>query len=63
MKLKTSFSLSEEALQFVELLAQSLGLSNASVLEVAIRKLAKAEGIEISKTKKGKDISKADARR
>jgi predicted DNA-binding protein len=40
----TSFRLSEEALQMLADLAELLGISQAAVLEIAIRKLAKEEG-------------------
>ena len=42
----TSIRLSEEASLLRKLLAQRLGVSEAAVLELAIRKLAKEEGIK-----------------
>jgi predicted transcriptional regulator len=46
MKTSTSYRLSHEALRLLRLLAQAKGLSMASVLEVAIRELAKREGVQ-----------------
>jgi hypothetical protein len=46
MKTSTSYRLSSEALRLLRLLAQAKGLSMASVLEVAIRELAKREGVQ-----------------
>jgi len=45
MKTPTSYRLSQEALRLLRLLARAKGLSMASVLEVAIRELAKREGV------------------
>lgn len=42
----TSFRLSPEAFNLITKLCEKLGLSKASVLEMAIRKLAEQEGIE-----------------
>ena len=44
MKVHVSYRLSEEALRLLKALAEAKGLSMASVLEVAIRELAKREG-------------------
>ena len=44
MKVHVSYRLSEEALRLLKALADAKGLSMASVLEVAIRELAKREG-------------------
>jgi len=42
-KIQLSVSLSEEALRLIEELAQKLGLSKTSVLELAVRRLAEEE--------------------
>lgn len=47
-KTLTSIRLSEEAKQLRKLLAKRLGISESAVLEVAIRKLAKEEGVQRS---------------
>ena len=44
-KHKTSFSVSREAERLLRLLAEKLSISKSAVLEIAIRKMAKAEGI------------------
>jgi hypothetical protein len=41
----TSFRLSPEALALIKQLAEALGLSQAAVLELAIRRLARSEKI------------------
>jgi hypothetical protein len=46
MKERTSFALSKEAKQLLAEIAKRNGLSQASVLEMLIRKEAKAEGID-----------------
>jgi hypothetical protein len=46
MKAPTSFRLSTEALRLIRALADLKGLSMASVLEVAVRELARREGIK-----------------
>jgi len=46
MKTSTSYRLSNKALRLLKPLAQTKGLSMASVLEVATRELAKREGVQ-----------------
>jgi len=46
MKNATSFRLSDEAVRLIKLLAESKGVSQAAVLEVAIRELAKKEKVK-----------------
>lgn len=52
MKKATSFRLSNEALYLIKNLSRSLGISQADVLELAIRKIAREgineQGIQIS---------------
>lgn len=45
MKKATSYRLSEDALELIEQLKEKLGISQASVVEQAVRKLARLEGI------------------
>jgi len=45
-KQRTSYSLSAECKQLSKALAVKLGISQASVLEMAVRKLAEAENIK-----------------
>jgi hypothetical protein len=45
----TSFRLTPEALRLLGLLGKELGLNQTSVLETAIRELAKRKGIERKK--------------
>lgn len=49
MKFAISFRLSAEAIRLIKALAGSKGLSQASVLEVALREMAKREKIELQK--------------
>lgn len=44
-KKSTSFRLTEDALALIEALAKSLGIDKSSVVEIAVRKLASAEGV------------------
>jgi hypothetical protein len=44
-KRSTSFQLSPEGLLLLKRLSRRLGLSQASVVELAVRKLADAEGV------------------
>ena len=46
MKNATSFRLSEEALHLIKLLAESKGVSQAAVIEMAIREMAKKEKVK-----------------
>ena len=46
MKNATSFRLSEEALNLIKLLAESKGVSQAAIIEMAIREMAKKEKIK-----------------
>lgn len=48
-KKTVSYRLSEEDKQFIELLAKHLGVSETAIIKLAIRKLAKAEGVRIEK--------------
>jgi predicted transcriptional regulator len=43
----TSIRLSPEAERLIELLAKKLGVSKASVMEMAVRKFAELERIEV----------------
>ena len=45
MKKSTSFHLSDEALELLCVLSGQLGISQAGVVEIAIRKLARLEGV------------------
>jgi hypothetical protein len=45
MKKSTSFHLSDEALELLSVLSGQLGISQAGVVEIAIRKLARLEGV------------------
>ena len=47
MKKKTSFTLSEEAKQLLDLLAKKQGINQTAYLEITIREKAKQEGITI----------------
>lgn len=42
----TSFRLSDEGIALLAKLAERLGLSQASTIELAVRKLAKREGVK-----------------
>lgn len=44
-KQRTSFSLSPECKTLTKLLSEKLGISQASIIEMAVRKLAEAENI------------------
>ncbi len=43
----TSFRLTEPALGLIKALAEKLGLSQAAVVEVAVRKMAKDQGVPV----------------
>ena len=58
-----SYRLSEDALVLIEQLAKAMGLSRTSVIEVAIRHLAKKEGIEAPKGGKRTKVRNDDVRR
>lgn len=58
-KVKTSFALSEEARQLIDGLGKRLGLSQASIVEMSVRKLALSEGFTLPQT--GIEESKAEA--
>jgi len=45
MKEPTSFRLSNEALRLLKVLADAKGVSQAAIIELAVRELAKKEGI------------------
>lgn len=45
-KLHSTYRLSEEAKRLMQLLAQKLGVNQTTVLEIAVRKLAEAEGVK-----------------
>ena len=47
-KQKTSVSLSEDALALLEGLSRKLGLNKSGVLELAVRRMAEAEGVKAS---------------
>jgi predicted transcriptional regulator len=44
-KHKTSISVSEEGERLLRLLAEKLAINRSAVLEIALRKMAKVEGI------------------
>ncbi|MHB8848579.1 MAG: ribbon-helix-helix protein, CopG family [Burkholderiales bacterium] len=46
MKIHISFRLSEEAIRLIKLLAEKKGVSQASIIELAIREMAKKEGMK-----------------
>ena len=46
-KTKTSYALSSEALRLIDVLARYHGLSNASVVEMAIRSQARKDGVTL----------------
>lgn len=46
MKKQTSLRMSEEGKRLLELLAEKLGISQAAVLELAIREMAKREEVK-----------------
>lgn len=48
-KLPNSYRLSEEARNLIVRLAEHLGLSQANVIEMAVRQLARREGIKAKK--------------
>lgn len=45
-KIRTSFALSQEALDLIKKIAEKKGISMAAVLELTIRESAKKEGIK-----------------
>jgi predicted DNA-binding protein len=46
MKQPTSFRLSEEALRLLKLLADAKGVSQASIIEMAVREMARKDGLK-----------------
>ena len=46
MKNSTSFRLSEEAIRLIKLLAEEKGVSQAAIIEMALREMAKREGVK-----------------
>ena len=46
MKKSTSFRLSEKALALLQMLVDALGVSQASIVEMGIREIAKKHGIK-----------------
>ena len=44
-KHKTSISISQEGERLLDLVTQKLGVNKSAVMEIALRRLAKAEGI------------------
>ncbi len=46
MKIHISFRLSEDAIRLLKLLAEKKGVSQASIIELAIREMAKKEGVK-----------------
>lgn len=46
-KKSTTFRLSDDARVIIGLLAQKLGVSNTDVIEISVRKLAQAEGVQL----------------
>lgn len=47
-KTKTSYALTEEAIELAKLLAKKLGIPQSNVLEIAIRKLAEQEKVSLN---------------
>ncbi len=45
-KKKTSVTLSDEALRFLQILAKKYGINRTAILEIVIREKAKAENID-----------------
>ncbi len=54
-KIATSYRLSPAALELVGKLADKFGLSQAGIVELAVRKLAEAEGIKTEGNKEDGD--------
>ncbi len=52
VKKQTSIRMSDTAKKLVVLLAERLGISQSAVLELAIRTLAKQEGIRLERVEK-----------
>jgi hypothetical protein len=50
-KVGTSFRLSPVAIDLIAQLAEKLGLSQAGVIELSVRKLANAEGLKATEDK------------
>ena len=50
-KISTSYRLSDDARALIDALAKQLGVSKTDVLEIAIRKLAQAEGVTLLEKK------------
>jgi predicted transcriptional regulator len=50
MKQPTSFRVSEEALRLLRLLAELKGVSQAAIIEMAIRDMARKENLELGRT-------------
>jgi predicted DNA-binding protein len=48
MKEATSYRLTTEVKQLIKLLAQKLGVNETSVIELAVRKLAKEEEVKVN---------------
>lgn len=46
MKIHISFRLTEDAIRLLKLLAEKKGVSQASIIELAIREMAKKEGMK-----------------
>jgi len=46
-KIKTSFTLTDEAKRLLELLAKQLGISQSNILEILIRERAEQKGIKV----------------
>ena len=46
MKIHISFRLSEEAIRLLKLLAEEKGVSQAAIIEIALREMAKREEIK-----------------
>lgn len=46
-RILTAFRLTPEAKQIIEEASQKLGVSQADIVEMAIRKFAQAEGVEL----------------
>ncbi len=51
MKINASFRISPDALRLMKAMAETKGISQTAVVEIALRDLAKREKIRIEKTK------------
>ena len=59
MKRSTSFHLSDEALSLLSLLSAHLGISQAGVVEIGVRKLSRLEGVALPFVTTGEPVQSA----